>query len=154
MIYQAYNSKWLFKILANGYLLILLTLLSFVSMHLNLPDFITIIPFPFILLSGAYGSSGIDNFFSSKFLQKLGDWSFSIYLVHQPLLFTIGAIIAYLNPMDPNNPDTGLPPKPDLLTGWLICFAFILLTLFISFITYKFIEVPARNRLNRKHKYA
>lgn len=150
MVYQAYSAKWLSKFLANGYILLVLTLLSFISMHFNLPDFVTIIPFPFILLSGAYGSVGIDNFFANKFLQRLGDWSFSIYLVHQPLLFTIGSVMSYLNSLDANKPVTGPPPKPEMLTGWLICIAFIVLTLLISFITYKYIEVPARNRLNRK----
>ncbi len=150
IVYQAYTAKWLSKILTNGYVLLVLTLLSFISMHFNLPDFVTIIPFPLILLCGAYGSAGIDNFFATKFLQKLGDWSFSIYLVHQPLLYTIGSIMSYLNPLGPNKPVTGPPPKPEMLTGWLICFAFIFLTLLISFVTYKYIEVPARNRLNRK----
>ena len=32
--------------------------------------------FPFILLSGAYGSKNIDRFFGIMPLQKLGDWSF------------------------------------------------------------------------------
>ncbi|MBC7652646.1 MAG: acyltransferase, partial [Deinococcales bacterium] len=150
MVYQAYSAKWLLQFFANGYILIGLTLVSFISMHFNLPDFITIIPFPFILLCGAYGSVGIDNFFANKFLQKLGDWSFSIYLVHQPLLFTIGNIVSYLNPIDLTKPLTGPPPKLEMLTGWLICIAFLIITLIISFITYHYIEVPARNKLNKK----
>lgn len=150
MVYQAYQAKWLSTLLSNGYVLLGLTLLAFISMHFNLPDFITIIPFSFILLCGAYGSVGMDNFFSKTFLQRLGDWSFSIYLVHQPLLFTIGSVLSYLNPVDASKITTGLPPKPDMLTGWIICFAFLSLTLFISFLTYKYIEVPARNRINKK----
>jgi len=150
MVYQAYSAKLFLQFLANGYILIGLTLVSFISMHFNFPDFITIIPFPFILLCGAYGSVGIDNFFANNFLQKLGDWSFSIYLVHQPLLFTIGNIMSYLNPIDPSKPLTGPPPKLEMLTGWLICIAFLIITVGISFITYTYIELPARNRLNRK----
>ena len=150
IVYQAYHAKWLSNFIANGYILIVLTFIAFISMHFNLPDFVTIIPFPFILLCGAYGSNGIDNFFANKFLQRLGDWSFSIYLVHQPLLFTIGSIMSYLNPMDPNKPVSGPPPKPEMLTGWVICIAFLILTLAISFVTYRFIEVPARNRINRR----
>lgn len=150
IVYQAYNAKWLLNFIGNGYILIVLTSIAFISMHFNLPDFVTIIPFPFILLCGAYGSSGIDKFFANKFLQRLGDWSFSIYLVHQPLLFTIGSIMSYLNPMDPNKPVSGPPPKPEMLTGWVICIAFLILTLAISFVTYQYIEVPARNRINRR----
>ncbi len=150
MVYEAYSAKWALQFFANGYVLIGLTLVSFISMHFNLPDFITIIPFPFILLCGAYGSVGIDKFFANKFFQRLGDWSFSIYLVHQPLLFTIGNIASYLNPVDPTKPLTGPPAQLDMLTGWLICIAFLILTVGISFLTYRYIEVPARNRLNKK----
>ena len=150
IVYQAYQAKWLVTFFSNGYLLIALATLSFLSMHFNLPDFVTVLPFPFILLCGAYGSAGIDKFFAKKYLQKLGDWSFSIYLVHQPLLFTIGSILSYLNPSDPNKPVTGPPPKPEMLTGWLICIAFLMVTLLISFITYRYVEVPARNRINKK----
>ncbi len=150
MVYQAYSAKWFREYLSNGYVLVGLALLSFSAMHFNLPDFLTIIPFPFILLCGAYGSIGMDKFFSNRFLQRIGDWSFSIYLVHQPLLFTIGSIMTYLNPVDLSKQVDGPPPKIEMLTGWLICLAFIGVTLLVSFLTYRFIEVPARNRLNRK----
>lgn len=150
IVYQAYSAKLLFKFLANGYILIVFTLLAFISMHFNLPDFITLIPFPFVLLCGAYGSAGIDNFFAKKYLQRLGDWSFSIYLVHQPLLFTLGNIVTYFNPVDIAKPITGPPPKPEILMGWLICISFILLTLLVSYFTYTYIEVPARKKINNK----
>jgi len=87
----------------------------------------------------------------------LGDWSFSIYLVHQPLLFTIGSIVSYLNPVNPNNPSAGPPRAPSLLIAWGICVGFIALTLFVSSLTYRFWEVPARKWINAKstkRKYA
>ena len=152
MVYQAYSAQWLKKVLANGYVLVCLVLASFVCMHFNFPDFATVIPFPFILLCGAYGSIGIDKCFAYKPLQRLGDWSFSIYLVHQPLLFTIGIITSYFNPIDQGKSVSGPPPKPEMFTGWLICIGFIIVTLLVSFVTYRFIELPARNRLNKQRR--
>lgn len=143
MMYQGFKTDWGKKILGNDYAFLLAVLGLFLSMHFGLPDVITIGFLPFILLSAAYGSPSITKLFSAKPLQKLGDWSFSIYLVHQPLLFTIGSIVTYLNP-------TGVLPAPGMLMAWGICLGFIALTLFVSSLTYRFWEVPARKWINSK----
>ena len=152
VVYEAYRLHWLKNIFSNGYMLVCLFLLVLVCMHLNLPDFITIIFFPFILLCGAFGSPNTDKLFKTVALQKLGDWSFSIYLTHQPLLFTITAVMAYVNPIDPRKGPMGPPPKPDIFTAWLICMGCIALVLLVSYFTYSYFEVPARNWINKKSK--
>ena len=157
MMYQGFKADWGKKMLGNGYAFLLAVLGLFISMHFGLPDAVTIGFLPFVLLSAAYGSPSINKLFSAKPLQKLGDWSFSIYLVHQPLLFTIGSIVSYLNPVNPNNPSAGPPRAPSLLIAWGICVGFIALTLFVSSLTYRFWEVPARKWINAKstkRKYA
>ena len=150
MMYQGFKTDWGKKILANGYVFLLAVFGLFISMHFGLPDVITIGFLPFVLLSAAYGSPSIIKLFSAKPLQKLGDWSFSIYLVHQPLLFTIGSIVSYLNPVNPNSQPAGPPPAPGMLMAWGICVGFIALTLFVSSLTYRFWEVPARKWINTK----
>ncbi len=148
MMYQGFKTEWGKGLLGNGYAIIILTLCSFICMHFALPDVFTVAFFPFILLSGAYGSVGMNKFFSTAALQRLGDWSFSLYLVHQPILFTINKIMAYLNPIDPAKPRMGPPPQPDMLTGWIICFGIVALALCISYLTFVFIERPARKMIN------
>ena len=150
MMYQGFKTDWGKKILANGYVFLLAAAGLFLSMHFALPDVVTISFLPFILLSAAYGSPSINKVLSVKALQKIGDWSFSIYLVHQPLLYTIGSINAYYNPVNPNNPSAGPHPAPSLLAAWAICVGFIALTLFVSSLTYRFWEVPARKWINAK----
>lgn len=145
---QGYKAEWGKRVLGNGYTLITLALCSFTCMHFALPDVFAVAFFPFILLSAAYGSAGMNKFFGNPILQRLGDWSFSLYLVHQPLLFTINKIMAYLNPIDPTNPPMGPPPRPDMLMGWIYCFGIIGLALFISYLTFNFIERPARKFIN------
>jgi peptidoglycan/LPS O-acetylase OafA/YrhL len=146
MLYEGFKKGWGKAVLGNGYVLTGLTLASFACMHFELADIFALSFFPFILLSGAYGSEGINKVFATTPLQRLGDWSFSIYLVHQPLLFTIWKIQTYLNPVDPNAP----PPPPDLMGAWLYCFGFIALMLVVSYFTYRLVEVPARLWLNPK----
>ncbi len=150
VVYEAYKIGWMKNLFSNGYLLFTLFIASLLSMHFDLPDVITVLFFPFALLCGAYGSVGIDKMFGSKALQNLGDWSFSIYLTHQPLMFTLGSIMAYLNPADPTKPSTGPPPKPSILIGWLICIMFVASVIFVSSLTYKYFEVPMRNWINKK----
>ena len=152
MIYQGYKTDWGKNLLGNGYTMIALALCSFVCMRFALPDVFAVAFFPFILLSGAYGSVGINKFFGNTALQRLGDWSFSLYLVHQPLLYTIDKVMAYLHPINPANPPMGPPPKPDMLTGWIICLGIVGLALFISYLTFVFIERPARKWINPSKK--
>jgi peptidoglycan/LPS O-acetylase OafA/YrhL len=44
----------------------------------------------------------------------------------------------------------GPPQKPDMITGWIMCLVFIGLTLLVSALTYRFLEVPARQWINKK----
>lgn len=152
MMYQGYREGWGKSWLANGYTLLLLTLGLGICMHYGIPDVFTITFLPLILLSAAYGSQRINALFVTKPLQRLGDLSFSIYLVHQPLMFAIGNIVTYQTLGQPIK--GGEPPKPDMLTGWLMCLAFIALTLLVASLTYRFIELPARKALNARFQKA
>ncbi len=153
MMYGGYRDGWGKLWLANGYTLLALTLGLGLCMHFAIPDALTVGFFPLILMSAAYGSPAINTLFTARALQRIGDWSFSIYLVHQPLMFIIGSIVAYQTLGQPVA--GGPPPKPDMLTGWLMCLAFIGLTLLVSSLTYRFVELPARKALNaRFHKLA
>ena len=146
MMHHAYTDQWGKKILGNGWAMALLAIAAFTCMHFDLPDIITVLFFPFLLLSGAYGSESINNVFSARPLQRLGDWSFSIYLVHQPILFLIFDTLSFLNPQT----EAGPPPVPPLWIGWATALVIITLVLFVSYLTFTFIENPARRWLNSK----
>jgi peptidoglycan/LPS O-acetylase OafA/YrhL len=149
-MYQGFKASWGKNVLGNGYTLLVLALASFICMHLDAPDIFTVSFFPLILLCGVYGSKNINKVFGTKALQKLGDLSFTIYLVHQPLLYTIGSINTYLHPAIQNSIVAAPPPKPTMFFGWLICLTVIGLSLIISYYINRFIELPARHWLNPK----
>ena len=70
----------------------------------------------------------------SLYKKKIGYWSFSIYLFHQPLLNTLGTILAILNigkPVVAGPP----PPPPSQLMDWIICIGFIAVSLLVSYLT-------------------
>ena len=108
MMHHAFTDQWGKKIFGNGWMIALLTFAAFICMHFNLPDIITVAFFPFILLCGAYGSDGINRIFSARPFQSIIDWSFSIYLVHQPLLILILNALLFFNPIKPNAPQRNL----------------------------------------------
>jgi peptidoglycan/LPS O-acetylase OafA/YrhL len=150
MVYQVYTEGVGRRLFGNGYALLAATLGLCLCLHFAVPDVFTVSFFPLILLSAAYGSQNMNAFFSTNALQRLGDWSFSIYLVHQPLLYTIGTVMAIQNIGKPFVPPTGPPEKMPMLTAWLVCLAFTVVTLLVSYLTYRFVETPARRWINPK----
>jgi peptidoglycan/LPS O-acetylase OafA/YrhL len=147
MMHHAYQDQWGKRILGNGWTMGLLAIAAFTSMHFDLPDIITVFFFPLLLLSGAYGSENINRLFSTRPLQRLGDWSFSIYLVHQPILILIFNTLAYLSPPADSNEQQAVPA---LWIAWSIALVLIALILFVAYLSFTFIENPARRWLNSK----
>lgn len=68
----------------------------------------------------------------------------------KPLMFTIGSIMAYQSLGTTQEGPPGPPPPPGVLTAWLTCLGVLALTLLISFLTYRLVEVPARRWINGK----
>lgn len=152
VIYLGYKEGFAKQFFSNGTVLILSAIGFFVCLHFALPDVISVSFYPFIILSAAYGSKNMNTFFGKKIMQRLGDWSFSIYLVHQPVVYTIFMLMAYLNPAKPGAPAGPPRATPGLLSAWMICIIFIAVVLFLSWLSYKYIEVPARNLINNRFK--
>lgn len=150
IVYQAYQMSWAKRVLANGYTMLLTTTGLFVSMHFALPDALSAAFFPLIILSGAYGSKGINKLFAKKARQQIGEWSFSIYLVHQPLIFTIGNIYTWFHPIDPDHRPAWIPSTHPMLISWIVCIGLIAVVLFVSSLTYRFWELPTRRWINAR----
>jgi peptidoglycan/LPS O-acetylase OafA/YrhL len=143
VVYRAYRNGLGRSFLAKDVLMITFTLILFLLMHLLAPDALTVVVFPLMILGAAYGSNGINNFLQSRPLQKLGDWSFSIYLMHQPLILVFFILsMKILPPTDPT-------AKPSPVAGWVICAIIIILTIVVSALVYRFWEKPARTWLKR-----
>ncbi|MFK7799143.1 MAG: acyltransferase family protein [Aureispira sp.] len=107
-----------------------------------LPDPFAIPALSLLILHTAYGEGGIHKLLNGKVFTHLGNISYSIYLVHTPLIMT-AFIFALLK--------GGMPPPPDeinYLNNWIGAFVLLIIVILIASITYRFIEKPARNKLN------
>ena len=147
-LYMAYQQSWGKRWLGNGYTMLALIACELASLHVAAPDVVTVAFLPLILLSAAYGSRRIDAVLGARPLRTLGDWSFSIYLTHQPMLFTLFTIVAYRALGAPRVGAASPPPTTSLLAAWGECGLFIALLLVVSSLTYRFVELPARQRIN------
>jgi peptidoglycan/LPS O-acetylase OafA/YrhL len=151
VVYDAYRAEFTKNLVGNGYAFVLFTLGLLLCLHFAVPDVFTAAFFPALILSAAYGSRNVDKFFSLRPLQRIGELSFSIYLVHQPLIYTFFHVYEYLSqPKPAATAPAGPEPTISMLMGWIICFAFIIATMLVSYLTYRFIEVPCRNYINSK----
>lgn len=150
MIYLGYKEGFAKRFFASGTALVISAVCLCICLHFAVPDVISVSFYPLIILSAAYGSKNMNAVFGNNIMQRLGDWSFSIYLVHQPVAYTFFMLQTYFNSRQAAA--AGPPPQPGMLTAWMICLVFITITLVLSWLTYKYIEVPSRNSINSKFK--
>jgi peptidoglycan/LPS O-acetylase OafA/YrhL len=121
-------------------------------MHFGMVDIGIIAFFPFILLSAAYNQTRIKRILDTRVLQRLGDWSFAIYMVHMPLIFMSFAFSVYKNPLLFASFIKYVTTKPDYPFGLGACMVLLTLTLIIASLMYRFVEIPSRNYFNKAFK--
>jgi peptidoglycan/LPS O-acetylase OafA/YrhL len=139
--YRLFKQSWTFVVLFAGVV---------AAMHFGIHDLIIIGSFPLIILAAAYNDSSIKKLLDTRPLQRLGDWSFSIYMVHIPIVFTYYVYVVSENPKHFSDIMALMNQKPDYLTGWIMCGLWVAASLVVASLTYRFIEVPARNALNKR----
>lgn len=119
-----------------------------IAMHLGAIDLGILAFFPFILLTAAYNETGIKRVLDTRPLQRLGDWSFSIYMVHVPIM------LMYMVVQVKEQPDRFadlmklVSTTPDYRLGAILCSIVVVLSVLVAALTFRFVEVPARNYLN------
>ena len=145
LFYEAYSQNWGQQLMGNSLFFMLVLGTALVALHIGANDLLTIAVFPFIILSAAYQRGWIKRLLTTRPLQRLGDWSFSIYMVHVPIIFTFYALWTRANPNLLAHFDANGPTHPDYTQGQVFAAMLIVLTLIVSATTYYFIEVPARN---------
>lgn len=138
--YNFFRKSWVFALFFFG---------ALTAMQFGVEDILVIAIFPFIILSAAYNTTAVKKILELPFLQRLGDWSFSIYMVHVPLIYLFWIYLTLQRPdwwaTFPPQEEAGNP-----VTGLWLCLALVASTLMLASLTYSYVEVPARNYLNRR----
>jgi peptidoglycan/LPS O-acetylase OafA/YrhL len=117
------------------------------SLHFDANELAIVALFPLLILSAAYNESFVWRLLGMRPAQRLGDWSFSIYMVHMPLFFTYRGLAPLVGwPVF----DGLFTAHPDYRVGWLAFGVWLTVTLVVAAGMYRWVEVPARNYLNRR----
>ena len=142
--YELYQQQWAATGLKRGIVFVGLGAGLAVAWHFLLPDLLTIWVFPLLLLGAAYNTGRVATLLKTRFFQRLGDWSYSIYMVHIPIMFSFLAVQLANPPAATRQP----APVQYGLAGPITCLVYVILVLAVSALTYRFVEVPARRWLN------
>jgi peptidoglycan/LPS O-acetylase OafA/YrhL len=150
LTYEGYRNQWGERLLKRGLVFIVCFGSILAAMHSDWHELIIVAFFPLVILSAACNADFVKQVLETNPLQRLGDWSFSIYMVHVLLIQSVWLF--------------WLTGKPDLLKdfgtffahthshtlsqAWLICLGLVTVTLLLAALSYRFVEVPARHYLN------
>ena len=146
ILYQAQTGK---SMLANDWFFITILCCIFVSSHLGFNDVFIVFLMSLLLLSAAYNTTRVKKVLDMRVFQRLGDWSFSIYMVHGLVITIFILLFLSKNPDMLYNMDASANEPPQYKVGLIMAVIALLLTLVISALTYRFIELPGRNFLNQ-----
>ncbi len=152
LLFTLYQHRTGYHIIKRDWFFVLAMLGLVAAMHFGAVDIAIVAFFPFMLLAAAYNQTSIKRFLDTRPLQRLGDWSFAIYMVHMPLIFMAFAWRVHHNPSLFASFIKYVTTKPDYPTGLAACLILVTLTLTIAALMYRFVEIPARNYFNRVFK--
>jgi len=111
------------------------------ELHLDLSDLAAVPLFCALVLAGAGNEGRFSRLLHTAPLQWLGDISYSIYLVHWPLMVLLAMAIYAATGIDPTTGGFGIVPRLGFLGIALAA------TLLASSFTYRTIEVPLRQMI-------
>lgn len=152
LTYELYRSRWLLSALRYDRAFVTVSALTLLALHVNAHELLVVALFPLLILAAAYNYGGVKRALETRPLQRLGDWSFSMYMIHMLCIHTGWLLMLWDTPNLFQGFDTffGHQARYSLGEAWLICLTVLAATLILASLTYRYVEVPARNYLNRQ----
>ena len=144
--YRGYAGGWGAGLLRRGGAFAALALGVLLGMHLGAPELALVALFPALILAAAYNTGAVSRALTVRPLKRLGDWSFSIYLVHMPLVYVRWTMQLAENP----DAFAGLPGGSGYAANWAWTLALLVATVAVAAGTHRWVEVPARRYLLRR----
>ena len=146
---EMYRSNTAHNLLKKDWVLVLCLVCIFLIMHFGVNMLFAFALLPVLILAASYNDAYMSKIFNSKPLLYLGEWSFSIYMIHIPILFTVYVYMCKRNPAFFITYANNRLSHFSYSRAWLVCLVWVCITVAVSSLTYTYIEVPARNLLNK-----
>jgi peptidoglycan/LPS O-acetylase OafA/YrhL len=148
LLFTLFEHRAAFNIMRRDWFFALSFLGVIVGMHLGIKHLLIIAFFPLVLISAAYNDGLVKRILDTRPFQRLGDWSFSVYLVHLPIIYTFYIFDVRKDPTIFMNLGPATHYPTDYAHGLLMCGIIMTITILVSAFTYNFVEIPARNYFN------
>lgn len=136
LLHRLYRMNWWAEGWKSVFAVPCLFLLIGLSMQLEVPDYLLIPEFGALLLASAHCTGTTLEWLTSKPLMFMGEISYSVYMIHMPLLI----VRLYAFPVLP----VWLEGRPN---DFLFAGLFVVVVLVVSSFTYFTVELPLRKRL-------
>lgn len=134
------------SVFTGGWVLLACTLGWMLGAHFHAPDTVVVCTFALIIWVAANGGGRVDRIFQWTPLQRLGDWSYSVYMWHMVFFGVLTSVAALLSS---GPPQEGPPPAAPYPVAWAICITWMALSVLVGWLSYKYLETPFRKRLRR-----
>lgn len=137
LIFRYRSLAKLFSCRSREIFLVALIVLVIFQISLSKVDTLIVISIALFIMIIQTGDSMFAHFLESRLVYALGEWSYSVYLIHLPLIRAVAYLIH-------RGSVSFLHPK-------IAVSASLFLIMCLSYVCFKYIEVPAR-RVSRKYK--
>lgn len=145
ILYKVYEISFGYKIFQADWSFLLFSLATILCMHFAVSD-IYCIPFlAGIVFCAANNKGRINKFFELRPLQIVGEISYSIYMIHIIILFIVIDNLKKANIKLPERPFNDVSFWPGLFG----CLGFLVLIISLSYLSYRFVEKPSRDLINK-----
>lgn len=145
LVYLIYELRAFRKAFSSDIVSLIIIIAIILSLHFALNDGITVCLFAILVLSITVNNGRIANFCNRKFMQFLGNISYSVYLMQIFLQepFSHGMYL-------PGTVGIGRGKQNiDFSSGVMYCLVYLILLVLLSYITYQWVERPSRKFINR-----
>jgi peptidoglycan/LPS O-acetylase OafA/YrhL len=146
LLYKLFEMPQVRKVFSTDGIFWVFTLSAIVGMRFAIPDVACIPLFAGIVFCTACNGGMIHRAFQWRFLQMLGDVSYSIYMLHVILIFSILEGLRAFGIQLTAVQTHGVTFWPGLLG----CIGFLTVLIVLSSWSYRWLEKPCRDFLNRK----
>lgn len=122
------------------------------GMHSGISDIFMVAMFPALIFLAARNTGAISRLLDRRFFQMAGERSYSIYMIHVPLMssFLVGWLVFRAEkPLGVDNA-SALALSPAV--AWCACLAYVVLVLALSGLTFRYVEEPMRRWLNSRFR--
>lgn len=122
------------------------------GMHAGVSDMFIVAMFPVLIFLAARNTGAMARLLNRRFFQMIGEQSYSIYMIHVPLMssFLVGWLVFRTEKSVGVDNASALALSPAI--AWSACLAYALLVLVLSTLTFRYIEKPMRHWLNSRFR--